>query len=125
MFLGSAEADLLGNFTPISRWSAKNAMKTAWVHSGAFRAQLCIQGDIMAYVTGWREIRVLVGVGSLQMYDKHGSISKTGKLKKMKWRIWSAGACGRGFWGRPVRLAWHARLQAGPETGARAPNPPF
>ena len=46
----------MGNFTPISRQPAKYAMKSAWVHSGALRAPLCIQGDVMAHFAGRREI---------------------------------------------------------------------
>ena len=56
--LGSAEAALTGNFTPISRQPAKCAMRIAWVHSGALRAPLCSQGDVMAHFAGWREIGV-------------------------------------------------------------------
>ena len=48
----------MGNFTPISRRPAKCAMRTAWVHSGALRAPLCIQGDVMAHFAGRREIGV-------------------------------------------------------------------
>ena len=58
VFLGSTEAALMGNFTPISRRPAKCAMRTAWVHSGALRAPLCIQGDVMAHFAGQREIGV-------------------------------------------------------------------
>ena len=58
MFLGSTEAALMGNFTPISRWPAKRAMKTACVHNCALRAPLCIQGDVMAHFAGRREIGV-------------------------------------------------------------------
>ena len=46
------------NFTPISRRPAKCAMRTAWVHSGALRAPLCIQGDVMAHFAGRPEIGV-------------------------------------------------------------------
>ena len=56
VLLGSTEADLMGNFTPISRRPAKCAMRTAWVHSGALRAPLCIRGDVMAHFAGLREI---------------------------------------------------------------------
>ena len=31
-------------------------MRTAWVGSGALRAPLCIQGDVMAHFAGRREI---------------------------------------------------------------------
>ena len=48
----------MGNLTPISRRHAKCVMRTAWVHSGALRAPLCIQGDIMAQFAGRREIGV-------------------------------------------------------------------
>ena len=58
VLLGSTEAALMGNFTPISRQPAKRAMKTAWVHSGALRAPLCIQGDVMAHFASRREIGV-------------------------------------------------------------------
>ena len=33
-------------------------MRIAWVHSGALRAPLCIQGDVMAHFAGRREIGV-------------------------------------------------------------------
>ncbi len=46
------------NVTPISRQPAKCAMKTACVQSGALRAPLCIQGDVMAHFAGRREIGV-------------------------------------------------------------------
>ena len=58
MLLGSTEAALMRNFTPISRRPAKCAMRTAWVHSGALRAPLCIQGDVMAHFAGRREVGV-------------------------------------------------------------------
>ena len=58
VLLGSTEAALMGNFTPISRRSAKCAMRTAWLHSGALRAPLCIQGDVMAHFAGRREVGV-------------------------------------------------------------------
>ena len=58
MLLGSTEAALMGNFTSISRRPAKCAMNTAWVHSGAVRAPLCPQGDVMAHFAGRREIGV-------------------------------------------------------------------
>ena len=48
----------MGNLTPNSRQPAKCASKTAWVHSGALRAPLCIQGDVMAHFAGRREIGV-------------------------------------------------------------------
>ena len=48
----------MGDFTSISRQPAKCAMKTACVHSGALRAPLCIQGDVMAHFVGQREIGV-------------------------------------------------------------------
>ena len=48
----------MGNFTPMSRRSAKCASRIAWVHSGALRAPLCIQGDVMAHFVGRREIGV-------------------------------------------------------------------
>ena len=56
--MGSTEAALIGNFTPISRQPAKCAMRTAWVRSGTLRAPLCIQGDVMAHFAGRREIGV-------------------------------------------------------------------
>ena len=56
--LGSTEAALMGNFTPISRRPAKSAMRTARVHSGALRAPLCTQGDVMAHFACQREIGV-------------------------------------------------------------------
>ena len=52
VFLGSTEAALMGNFTPISRRPTKCAMRTACVHS----APLCIQGDVMAHFAGRRDI---------------------------------------------------------------------
>ena len=58
VLLGSTEAALMGNFTPVSRRPAKCAMRIAWVHSGALRAPLCIQGDVMAHFAGRREIGV-------------------------------------------------------------------
>ena len=58
VLLGSTEAAFMGNFTPISRRPAKCAMRIAWVHSGALRAPLCIQGDVMAHFAGRREIGV-------------------------------------------------------------------
>ena len=58
VLLGSTEAALMGNFTPISRRSAKCAMRAAWVHSGALRAPLCVQGGVMAHFAGRREIGV-------------------------------------------------------------------
>ena len=42
----------------ISRRLAKCATRTACVHSGALRAPLCIQGDVMARLAGRREIGV-------------------------------------------------------------------
>ena len=48
----------MGNFTPISRRPAKCALKTARVQSGALRAPLCIQGDVMATFVAQREIGV-------------------------------------------------------------------
>ncbi len=58
MLLGSTEAVLMGNFTPISHRPAKCAMRIAWVHSGALRAPLCIHGDVMAHFAGRREFGV-------------------------------------------------------------------
>ena len=58
VFFGSTEAALMGNFTPILRRPAKCAIRTAWVHSGALRALLCIQEDAMAHFAGRREIGV-------------------------------------------------------------------
>ena len=46
------------NFKPISRRPAKCAMRIACVHSGALRAPLCTQEDVMAHFAGWREIGV-------------------------------------------------------------------
>ena len=60
VLLGSTETALMGNFMPISRWPAKCAMRTTWLHSGAFRAPLCIQGDVMAHFVGRREIGVKI-----------------------------------------------------------------
>ena len=54
VLVGSTEAALMGNFTPISRRPTKGAMRSAWVHSGALRAPLCIQGDVMAHFAGRR-----------------------------------------------------------------------
>ena len=48
----------MGNLTPISRRPVRCSMRTAWVHSGALRAPLCIQGDVMAHSAGRREIGV-------------------------------------------------------------------
>ena len=48
----------MGNVTPISRRPAKRAMRAAWVHSGALRAPLCIQGNVMAHFAVQREIGV-------------------------------------------------------------------
>ena len=48
----------MGKSTPISRQSVKCAMSTVCVHSGALRAPLCIQGDVMAHFAGRREIGV-------------------------------------------------------------------
>ena len=58
MFFGSTAAALMGHFTPISRLPAKHAMRTAWVHSGALLAPLCIHGDVMAHFAGRCEIGV-------------------------------------------------------------------
>ena len=52
----STVAALLGSFTPLSRRPATCAVKTARVRSGALRAPLCIQADIMAHFAGRREI---------------------------------------------------------------------
>ena len=60
VFLESTEAALVGNFTPISRRPTNGAMRIAWVHSGALREPLCIQGDVMAHFVGQREIGVKV-----------------------------------------------------------------
>ena len=48
----------MGNFTPISRWPAKCAVRAACVHSGALRAPLCLKEDVMAHLAGWRKIGV-------------------------------------------------------------------
>ena len=40
VFVGSTEAALIGNSTPISRRPAKCVMTIAWVHSGALRATM-------------------------------------------------------------------------------------
>ena len=45
VLLGSTEAALMGNFTPISRRPAKCAMRIAWVHSGA-RARHCVSREV-------------------------------------------------------------------------------
>ena len=58
------------NFTPISRRSAKCAMRTAWIHSGALRAPLCIQGDVMADFAGRREIGVKFRMGAASVDPK-------------------------------------------------------
>ena len=58
VLLGSTEAALMGNFTPISRRPAKCAMRIAWVHSGALRAPLCIRGAVMAHSAARRAIGV-------------------------------------------------------------------
>ena len=62
VLLGSTEAALMGNFTPISRRPAKCAMKTAWVHSGALRAPLCTQVVVMAHFADWLEIGVNISM---------------------------------------------------------------
>ena len=48
----------MGNSTPISRRPAECARKIAWVHSGALRAPLCIQADVMVPFAGLCEIDV-------------------------------------------------------------------
>ena len=58
MLLGSTEAALMGNFTPISRRPAKCAMTSPWIHSGARSAPLCTQAVLMAHFAGRREIGV-------------------------------------------------------------------
>ena len=58
VLLGSTQAALIGNFTPISRRPAKCAMTSPWIHSGARSAPLCIQGAFMARFAGQREIGV-------------------------------------------------------------------
>ena len=71
VLLGSTEAALMGNFTPISRRPAKCAMRTAWVHSGALRAPLCIQGDVMAHFAVWREIDVKFAMRAASVDSKN------------------------------------------------------
>ena len=58
VLLGSTEAALMENFTPISRRPAKCAMTSPWIHSGARSAPLCTQAILMAHFAGQREIRV-------------------------------------------------------------------
>ena len=60
VLLGSTEAALMGNFTPISRRPAKCAMRTAWVHSGQWRAKRATvyPGDVIALFAGRLEIGV-------------------------------------------------------------------
>ena len=60
----------MGNFTPISRRPAKCAMRTAWVHSGALRAPLCIQGDVMAHFAERREAGVKFPMGATAVGPK-------------------------------------------------------
>ena len=55
MLLGSTEAALMGNFTPISRRPAKCAMRIAWVHSGALRAPLWLDGALCAPIVPLRD----------------------------------------------------------------------
>ena len=42
------QAVLIDNFAEIPRTLGKIAMKSAWVHTGALRAPVCIQGQVMA-----------------------------------------------------------------------------
>ena len=58
VLLGSTEAALMGNFTPISRRPAKCAMTSPWIHSGARSAPLCTQTILTAHFAGLREIGV-------------------------------------------------------------------
>ena len=86
MLLGSTEAALIGNFTPISRWPATCAMRTAWVHNGALRASLCIQGDVMAHVAGRREIGVKFPMRAASA-DPKTTQRTTKKNAKMTFRL--------------------------------------
>ena len=65
VLLGSTEDALTGNFTPISHGPAKCAMRIGWVHSGALRAPLCLQGDVMAHFAGRREIGNVCAVSTI------------------------------------------------------------
>ena len=71
VLLGSTEAALIGHFTPISRRPAKCAMRIAWVHSGALRAPLRIQGDVMAHFAGRREISHESSLSGPQKHTTH------------------------------------------------------
>ena len=76
----------MGNVTRISRWPAKCAMRTAWVHSGALRAPLCIQGDVMAHFAGRREIGVKSSMTAASL-DPNNTQHTT---KNKKWRFVSS-----------------------------------
>ena len=58
VLLGSTEAALMGNFTPISRRPAKCAMTPLWTHRGARSAPLRKPAVLIAHFAGRREIGV-------------------------------------------------------------------
>ena len=72
------------NFTPISRRPAKCAMRTAWAHSGALRAQLHIQGNVMAHFASRREIGVKFPMRAASVDPKNTQLTPLTKPKITK-----------------------------------------